>query len=81
MYINHGKASAYALKERHDENICQALPHSLHWRQDHEAGFHKRHHNPVKKKTADLKISASIAQGNQSNQVQMWDIMEEEVGL
>lgn len=30
---------------------------------------------------ADLKISASIAQGNQGNQMQMWDIMEEEVGL
>lgn len=45
-YINHGKASAYALKEWYDKNICQALPYSLHWRQDHETGFHKRHHNP-----------------------------------
>lgn len=78
-YINHGKASAYALKERYDENIGQALPYSLHWRQDHEAGFHERHHNPVKEKMEDLKIAAAIAGGNRDNQTQVWDLTEEEV--
>jgi len=54
MYINHGKASAYAMKEWCNENICQALPYGLHWRQDHETGSHKRHHNPVKEQMEDL---------------------------
>lgn len=72
--INHGKASAQALKERCDKNICQALPYSLDWRQDHETGFHKRHNNPVKEKMEDLKI-APTAQGNQDNQTEVWMIL------